>query len=82
MYWKLLWIKVISSESGEKYAQIKHCLQAKYVLKNMLVDFDWMKSYYGLCTGILARSDGLKLKHNVDLFHANKQLLIDSLIID
>jgi len=23
--------KVISSESGEKYAQIKHCLQAKTV---------------------------------------------------
>ncbi len=33
---------VISSESGEKYAQIKHCLQAKTVqiCSSMLVGFD------------------------------------------
>ncbi len=35
--------KVISSKSGEKYAQIKHCLQVKKVRntsKHILVDFD------------------------------------------
>ncbi len=36
-------IKVISSESGEKYAHIKHHLQAKNIflsVTNMSVDFD------------------------------------------
>ncbi len=52
--------KVVSSESGEKYAQIKHHLQSKTVLNtySMLVDLDvrgqqrmrfflWKKRYYG-----------------------------------
>ncbi len=32
--------KVILSESGEKYAQIKHCLQAKTALNNYVSGFD------------------------------------------
>ncbi len=32
--------KVIWSESGEKYAQIKHCLEAKAVQNMLLVDLD------------------------------------------
>ncbi len=32
--------KNVSSESEEKYAQIKHCLQAKTVLNKYVVDFD------------------------------------------
>ncbi len=49
---------MVLSESGDKYAQIKHCLQVKtgdgY--------FHCQKRYYWLWSHILARSDGLKFK--------------------
>ncbi len=38
----------MSSESGEKYAKIKHFLQMKTVLKNMLIDFD-VREQRGIC---------------------------------
>ncbi len=60
----------ILSESGEKYAQIKYCSDAKTVLKK-LVDFD-VRGQEGMdfltgkniidWTHILVRSDCLKLK--------------------
>ncbi len=60
--------KVILSESGENYAQIKHCLQVKTV-QNKLVDFDVKKGIdklwpdtYGLWTHILTRNNYLKFK--------------------
>ncbi len=57
--------KVVSSESGEWCAQIKHRLQGKTVqadLNRILMWennrlFHWRKHYYGLWTGILARRD-------------------------
>ncbi len=65
--------KIIWSESGEKYVQIKHHLQAKTILNNYIVGFccerttvdglfHWRKHYYGLWDGILVRRKGLKLK--------------------
>ncbi len=54
--------KVVSSEWGEKYAQIKHNLQAKTV-----------QCYYGLWTDILARNDSLKLKCLSDGFVSYKR---------
>ncbi len=33
-------VKKLSSESGVKYAQMKHSLQVKTALNKMLVDFD------------------------------------------
>ncbi len=52
----------IRSESGEKSAQINHCLQDKTVQNNSKQTFHffwlfhWRKRYYGLWTHILARS--------------------------
>ncbi len=71
--------KIISSESGKQYAQIKNCLQAKTVLNKYVGGFwgerttedglfHWRKHYYGLWTYILSRSDGLKWKHLTDTF--------------
>ncbi len=69
-------VKVVSSESGEKYAQIKHRLQAKTV-QNCFTQICWVilmwedirgwtfslkEALYELWTCILIRSDGLKLK--------------------
>ncbi len=57
--------KIILSESGEKYAQIKHYLQVKTVQNcgsDLMCEdnrdglFHWMMHYYGLSTRILARS--------------------------
>ncbi len=69
-HWNFSSEKVVSSDSGEKYAQIKHRLQAK---TKMSVDFDvkgqqgmdffnWRKRYYELWMDILSRIGGLKLK--------------------
>ncbi len=67
--------KVILSESGKKYAQIKHRSLAKQPQTNLnkyVVDFDVKghrrKHYYGLWTLTLARSYGLKLKRLNDGF--------------
>ncbi len=70
-------LKVVWSGSGEKSAQIKHCLKAKTVhnsSKQMCV-WIWMwdstgeaKYYNGLCTHILVRRDCFKLKHLNDGF--------------
>ncbi len=65
--------KAVSSELGEKYAQIKHCLHAKTVVNKYVcvlwcerttgdVLFHWRKHHYGSWTCILARRDILKLK--------------------
>ncbi len=51
--------KVILSESGEKYAQIKHRLEAKKI-QNRGWTFHWRKRYYGLYFG--QKIYGLKLK--------------------
>ncbi len=79
------------SESGEKYAQIKHHLQAKTVqncskqicqwfrckktARNWLFYFHLFTHYSGFWNYILARSDSLKLKHLIDEFITKMQLL-------
>ncbi len=59
--------KVISSESGEKYAQIKQCSQAK-IVQNSSKQICWDR----LWTTKLARSDNLKVKHLYDGFSSYK----------
>ncbi len=67
--------KFFFSKSGEKYAKIKHCLQAKTVLNGCKQLCRWilmwgqqeMDFFTGgstgiLCTGSLAGSNGLKIK--------------------
>ncbi len=58
-------VKVISSELGEKYAQIKHRLQAKTVLNKYVVfdvrgqhGMDWKKGYELLCLCLTETREG------------------------
>ncbi len=64
MYFIAFSSEKLLSESGEKYAQIKQCLQVKEILnkcvsglkcekKTMNEQFHWRKRYYGLQTDIL-----------------------------
>ncbi len=64
---------VISSEPGEKYAQIKNCLYTKTVTQNLFKQIHWFilmwkdnihwrKCFYWLFTYILARSKTFVLK--------------------
>ncbi len=77
-------VKVVSSESGEKYAQIKDCLQVKTV-KHILLDFEvrrqqMMVFFTGgsvMHYSILAGIDSLKLKHLNDGLVSYKQAAFD-----
>ncbi len=72
--------KIIWSESGEKSAQIKRCLQSKSVRNRK-----WTFSLEEVLLWIMARSDNLKLKHLNDGFVSYKhsfcllKMLIDGL---
>ncbi len=65
--------KAVLSESEEKYAQIKLCLQAKTdfdVRRRQEKTLQWRKHYYGLWSCILPRG---KLKTFKDLFLTKMQ---------
>ncbi len=73
---------MVWSESGEKSAQIKHCLQVKTVLNNMWLDFDvrdnrrWTFSLEEALLWIMDSYFGQKQQIEVlmmDLFHLSSQ---------
>ncbi len=76
--------QVLSSESGEKHAQIKYCLQVKTVQANMLEYSDERTtgdlSLDEALSHILARSNSLKFK-NAGLVLTKTQLFISHDVI-
>ncbi len=84
--------KVISSESEEKNAQIKHCLQVETNTNRHVGGFWWedksccffrWRKCYRVWTHILARDNRWKLKAlMIDLFLTNTQLSLNKRLID
>ncbi len=88
---------MVLSDSGEKSAQIKHCLQAKTVQNSskqicgwiLMWEttgdglFHWRMRYNGLWTHVLSWSNSLKLKCLImDLFLKNVQLFTSQDVTD